>query len=248
MLRLIRNVCTVVVALAGTVASPVSATQTTSFSGTLLSVQIDTGAGTYAGITAGTPFSGAFTYGSFAGDATAIHSEPNETNYAFGGSPCGSSIGDGIKTTIGTLTNINIQNDMPLTADEAALATLISGMPFSAGTAVDVWTAGGLTSGAFYDAGNSLINGTSFEVVLFTRDTGLFNSTDFRAIPPTLAATELGVFSIEQANALGETVFFGIGRLDSIAAIPEPSSYLMLAAGIAWLGFLVRRRHLRAAR
>ncbi len=223
---------------------------TTSFTGTILAVLDDTGTGVYTGVTTGASFSGTFNYGDTAADATSIFTEPtnDERNWEFNGAPFSGSVTQGSTTTSGTEVNVNIQNDFPLTVDEAALANFIQNViTVNAGDPVDVWSASALSTGASFDAGDNLVNGLNFEIAFLKHGTPgspptLVSDLSYQPLAPDIFSVDLAIFIIEEADAAGNIIFTAVGTIDTVTSIvPEPASLSMFAVGGALI-FARRRR------
>jgi len=213
------------------------------FTGALVRIDTDSGTGTYSGAGVGDVFFGGFSYGLNAGEATFIWTEPHEANYEFVGGAFSGVLSNGITPVYGPLAWVNIQDDMPLTADEAALVGALLGTTVTAGTPVDVWAVGSRTAGAYYDVNNQFFNGVSFEMGLLSFNTGLYGTADFQAVPPPLGAVDLAIFMIEEADALGNTLFSAIGTLStaSYQVVPVPAAVWLLGSGLLGLIAVGRR-------
>lgn len=221
-------------------AAPCSAT-TITFTGRLLTIDTDTGTGLYAGAAANDLFSGQFTYGDNAGQATGTFVQANEANYDFVGAPFSADFTNGSTPSQSTNVDVNIQDDVALTDDEATLVSTILGTAVTSGTLVDVWSVGALTPGAFemdpdptdQDDTAILFNGVGIEVALGTRNTTLLTGLGFQPIPPGLNDAEIAIFFIEEADASGNTLFSAIGILTDVTVVPEPATLWLLGAGLA---------------
>ncbi len=214
----------------------------TSFSGTI--AFIDPGGGFFSAATVGSAFSGSFTYPDTAGAPDFLVFD--EANYSFSGGLTGGSVTIGGDTVTANQVNVNIQNDHPLSDDEADFANTVLGTTtITAGTPIDVWTVGGLEPGAFFDINDDLFDGHVFEVALISFDTTLFDDLSFRPIPPTLGQVDVAIFTVEEAGSQGQTLFTAVGFLsDAATEIPEPASLALVGPAVA--GLLTRTRRTKA--
>jgi len=209
------------------------------WTGTVTVVEADTGAGRFAGAGLGAEFNGLFSYGDVCGAGCTPFFEPDEADYEFEGPGFGALLTQGGNAETGSFVFVNVQDDRPLSADEAALVSALIGMPVAAGTLVDVWNAGSETDDAVFDEdADILLNGGFVEIVFLSLDTSLFDDTSYRPLPPAIGDVDLAGFFVEQAIS-GTQVYSVFGLLDS-TAVPEPGPTLLLASAIA--AGLVRAR------
>jgi len=190
------------------------------FTGSLTIIDEGTGLADYSGAQQGAAFSGTFLYSDVAGPPDVL--EADEADYEFAGPPHNGVLTDGSATTDSFLVNVNIQNDHPLDVEEAISVSMLIGTFVPPGTEVDVWTIGGLENGAFFDPlTDELKNGVNWEVVLLSLDTSWFSDLGFQPVPPAIEDADLAIFTVEEASAGGSTLFFALGNLESLAALPS---------------------------
>lgn len=224
---------------------PVNAANT-SFAGPLSIIFEDDGTGRYAGAMEGDPFFGQFSYGDFASQAFEITIEPNETGWEFLGFPV--SLSNGVTSITGGESFVNIQDNFALDAEEAALATLLLGMPISAGTLGDSWSVSGLEAGAFeadpdpFDGDDEelVFNGILFDVVYFSLDTSLINGLAYDPIPPGLNEADFAFFTIVEGDSDGNVIFQALGIVET-TVIPVPAAAWLFGSALGLLGLLRRR-------
>lgn len=234
------RIATLLVLALGLAFAPTAHAIQIDWTGDVTVVEADDGTGEFTGTGVGDGFSGFFVYGNTCGvGCTPFHEPPDESDYAFSlGMTYGTLVTDGSESAGGFNASVNIQNDHALDADEAALATALTGMTVNEGTLVDVFTLAGETDDAVFDVNDELFDGGVVEVVLATFDTTLFDDTSFRAVPPALADVDFAFFFISEADT-GNVVYEVIGTVDSV--VPEPGAALLIAPALG-LGLLARRR------
>lgn len=228
---------------------------TVNFSGYLFEILENNGTSVYAGAVpgygSGTAFSGSFTYGDSPADAVETYSEPGEADWVFRGGSYGGVITDGVTPTAGVETELDIIDDWVLDADEALVFSLIAGSLIPAGTTLDLWSLSSLTSGAFgafYDDLEPLYNGMVFGIGFYSLDGSMFSGTGFQNLPPDPGAVDGGLLFIEDADALGNTRFLALGRLESTAVVPVPAAVWLFGSGLLGLiGMAQRRKSGRSA-
>jgi len=188
----------------------------------------------------GDGFSGSFVVGDTCGAGCSTTVEADETDYEFNlGALFGASLSDGVDTITSTNAAVNIQNDHALDADEADLASVLTGMTVSPGTRVDVYTLAATSDDAIFDMEDELFDGGVVEVVLASFDTSLFSDTSYQPVPPDLADVDFAFFFVSDAAA-GTVTYEVIGSVDAIG-VPEPAGAVLLAAA-AGLGLCLGRR------
>lgn len=183
-------------------------------SGPLDIIVTDTGSSVFSSAGLGAVFSASFEY-SQACPGVCVPGTPevDEANFVF--PTFTSTLFFGTQQWTGT-TNINIQNDHPLDAAEAALATQLLGTPVAVGTLIDVWTVGGRSASV------------SFELNLASFDTTLFNSLAFQGTPPPASRLDAVLIQITEGGGAVYQAFSGSAGF----ALPEPSIAALLAAGL----------------
>lgn len=210
------------------------------FRAAIVEVQVDAGTSRYSGLQVGDSFGGDFNYGDSAAQAAEIVVEDNEQDWTFVGGTFGASLTDGTNAVSGALVAINVQNDVPLEADELAAFSAVPGASaITAGTPVDVWTAGSIELGATFIAdptpedpeNESLANGVAFELAFVFLDTTVFADTSFRVMPPASGALAGAILNVVEADASGNIIF------SAIAVLSEPgpifSSLLPISRAVA---------------
>lgn len=154
-----------------------------------------------------------------------------------------------LTSIVGDEVAVVIQNNWPIDADSASFAGLL-GLNIAVGTPVDSWTITSLSPGAYEadpdptdgDDTQLLYDGVRFEFALLSLDTALYSTLDYQPMPlGALDNPNFGAFVIEEADALGNTLFFAYGRIEVMNVVPEPSRWALLAAGLALLGAAARR-------
>jgi hypothetical protein len=177
-----------------------------------------------------TPFSGFFVYPD-ACDLGCIVEPfgPEETNYVFPNGLGGLMGGGG--TSIGVESSVNIVDDQVVTEEDVELGALL-GLTLALGQTTDVWSAASETAGEFT---TSFVD-WNVEFVYSTSDP--FSNTDYVATPPP--NPDLILFAINQDDG---DLFFALGNVNSV---PEPTSGLMLGAGVLGLASAHRARSRRA--
>lgn len=230
--------------LCAMLAMPANAAST-AFFGPLLTVFEDDGTGAFAGSTTGTPFAGEITYGDSAAEAFEITIEPNEAGFEFLG--FFASLSDGTTVITGSETFITIQDNFRLDEDEAELASLLLGETVAPGTLADSWAASAIQAGAFETDPNPndgddeelLFNGVLFDVIYFSLDTDLIDSTAYDPIPPGLDEVDLAIYQILEGDSEGNVIFAAVGQVES-TVIPVPAAAWLFGSAIGLLGFLRR--------
>lgn len=225
--------------------TPVHAAST-AFAGPLSIIFEDDGTGRYAGSMEGDPFFGQFSYGDFASQAFEITVEPNEVGWEFLGFPV--FLSNGADPITGGESFVNIQDNFALDEEEAALATLLLGMPVSAGTLADSWAVSGLEAGAFEadptpmdgDDEELVFNGILFDVVYFSLDTSLINSLAYDPTPPGLNEADFAFFTIVEGDSEGNVIFQALGIVET-TVIPVPAAAWLFGSALGLLGLLRRR-------
>ena len=194
-----------------------------SFSGTISEIFIDVNAATYSGTMPGSSFSGNFNYGDKDSKATSINTEPGERDWEFIGPNFNGVLDKQNISVVASQVNINIQNDHALDEEESELISALLGITVTEGTVVDTWTAGGLEEGASFvssptveDPQNeNLVDGIALEIIFISLDTSFITELDFQPLLPNRSGIDLAIFTIEEADESGNTIFAAIGVLNS---------------------------------
>ena len=100
---------------------------------------------------------------------------------------------------------------------------------------------------AFSGQVNGVDFDTSYSVAFRSFDLGLYNITDDKIptqLPPNFDNMQANFFQACRSTHGSSDSTFGCvtGELTSVSAVPEPSTYAMLALGLGSLGFASRRR------
>ena len=218
-----------------------------SFTGTIHTIEVDDGTGTYAGSAIGDRFYGSFFYGDSASDATSTGISlydgitPVAMEYEFFGPPYSGAITNGVTTVNGSMSSVEVDNNSTLPIEEVSLFSSLMGMTVEADTPFDSWSAWSATDGSYVDSDDKLFNGIEFGIIYTTLDTSFYSDLGFQ-LAPTLADVDGGVFLIAEANAEGNDTFLAWGVLDNPAPVPEPSTFLLLGSGLAGLVFWRKRQ------
>ena len=157
----------------------------------------------------------------------------NETDYAFAsGTGFSTSVTNGTDSVTAFNAAVNIVNDSPLNAQDAALVSGLLGVSVSAGTLVDAFTLEGETPDAAFDINDDLIQGGVVEVVWASFDTALFSDTSFQALPPAIGSVDFAFFFVEEADS-GVTLYDVAGSLAQV--VPEPGASPLLVSTLVLL-------------
>ncbi|WP_455201031.1 hypothetical protein [Kaarinaea lacus] len=195
-----------------------------SFSGTIASIEIDTGTGAYTGTQVGDSFTGNITVGNSASDATASGVSlmdggiPVAYEYEFSGTPYGITLTNGVVNTSSSFSGVEIDNNAPLEVDDINLLNNLFGANLTVADRLDAWAVFGHTDGAVIDMNDNLIDGIEFGFIFLLENTH-YNGLDYQAAPPPLTEVAYPVFYIAENDAAGSTIFFAIGVLDSVTQI-----------------------------
>ena len=228
--------------LACIVMSAPAHTASLTFSGNIIAVTVDDATGVYASTAVGNTFSSSFTYPDTAGPSTI--DEIDEANYELSGSS--SLVRGGTTTVSGANIDINIQNNQPLDADTVDFLNdlLMPVPPVIVGQQVDTWTATGLEAGAFEqdpdpsddDDTELLFDGVSYEFVLLSLDTTLFDSLAYRPLPPGFGDVDFRLFVVREGDAAGNLIFEAYGVISEVTAVPAPPALGLLLTALLALG------------
>jgi len=181
----------------------------------------------------GDGFSGSFVYGNTCGAGCSTLVDLNETDYAFAsGTGFSTSVTNGTDSVTAFNAAVNIVNDSPLNAQDAALVSGLLGVSVSAGTLVDAFTLEGETPDAAFDINDDLIQGGVVEVVWASFDTALFSDTSFQALPPAIGSVDFAFFFVEEADS-GVTLYDVAGSLAQV--VPEPGASPLLVSTLVLL-------------
>lgn len=205
-------------ALAALLGAGPASSATLDWAGEVELVLEDLGGATYSGTMMDDPFDGQHVVPDVCGGTCTVENEPGETNYVF--SDGTAFVTDGVTQVNGVEASVNIQNNVALDMDEAALVSQLTGQMISAGELVDVWTAASENAGASIE----------WEVVYLSLDESLYADTSYRPTPPARSEVDLVVFQVNESNVMGTEIF---------SALPEPgtaSAFLALLAGFAVVG------------
>lgn len=198
---------------------------TLDWSGAVSVLNEDTG-GAYTGTMLGDRFFGQHNIPDICvvGPASVVEPDPDpqkdETTYVFASGTA--FLSDGTTLTNGDEASVNIENNVALDADEAALVSLLTGMNIQSGELVDVWAGASETSGGTLE----------WEVIYLSLDESLYNDSSYRPTPPALADVDLVLFSIEETN-LGVEIF---------SALPEPGAATSVCVALFVLAAIGARR------
>lgn len=210
------------------------------FRGTIVSVAIDSGTGTFAGLAAGDAVTAQFSYGDSGTEASSFFSDVRQADWTFTGSAYYGRATSGAVSIAGTSNSwVNLQNDQPLSASGATLASEIFGAPIAMGALVDTWTVGSLSDGASFDASGRLVGGAALEFGVMTLSPGAFFDLSFVADPR--APGGAAFFGIVEADALGNVIFSALGRAAIAPPVPLPAPAWLLLSGIGLLASRLRR-------
>ena len=136
------------------------------------------------------------------------------------------SLDDGTTFTSGSEASVNIQDNVELDVDEAALVSQLTGMQVNVGELVDVWS------------GASELGGLEWELTYLSLDESLYNDLSYRPDPPPRSAVDLVIFLVDEEDAGENTIFL---------ALPEPGSVLSAFAVLIALQATRRSRGARSA-
>ena len=245
MLRMsLRTICTTLASAALYLCtSPAVADYTkVTFTATIGGVETDTGGGTFSGAGVGATVTGEFRYGTSAAEATSISVEIYDTEYLFTGGDYGASLVSGASSFGSDNAWLFVENNSPISAEDAAFISQAFGVGISPGAAIDVW---GLLSespnNVWDDQNDCLVNGLEFEIVLADADGTIYDDMSFRAQPPAPGDIELAAFFIEEASGASgcnNTTYAAYGTITDIqyelAVAPEARSKAM-----PWLNLLL---------
>jgi hypothetical protein len=223
------------------VPQPVGDYSKVTFTATVAGVETDTGSGIFSGVGAGATLTGEFRYGTSAAEATEISVEIYDTEYLFTGGDYGASLASGASNFGSDNAWLFIENNSPISTEDAAFINQAFELSISPGASLDVW---GLLSESpnniWDDQNDCLVNGLEFEIVLADADGTIYDDMSFRAQPPALDDIELAAFFIEEASGTTgcNTTYAAYGTIDNIqyelAVAPEAKSKAM-----SWLNLLL---------
>lgn len=214
------------VALLSFLAAPATHAGSLFWSGEIVVVDTDTGAGTYTGALPTDPFSGEFAWPDVCGATCTVEPFPPEaTNYVFSDGT-GEITGLGIPTP-GIESNIEIINEDVVSQDGVDIAALF-GITLTVGQTIDSWVVGSESVGEFTPAFKE------WNVTYIYITTDPFTDTSFTPTPPP--NPDIILFDLTEDDG---DVFLAIGEVTSV---PEPGTTLGLACGAAFLGLASRRR------
>ncbi len=209
-----------VAAVALFAAAPAAAA-TLDWSAAISNILEDLGGATYSGTMVDDPFDGQHVVPDVCGATCTVENEPGETNYVF--SDGTAFVTDGVTQVSGVEASVNIQNNVALDVDEAALVSSLTGQNIVAGELVDVWAAASENAGASIE----------WEVAYLALDESLYDDTAYRPTPPPRSAVDLVVFTLDESDIIGTEIF---------SVLPEPVGGAALLGLVAGFG-VVGRRH-----
>lgn len=205
---------------------------TFTYSGTLEYIFVDDGTGSYTGAMIGDTYYGHYTTEDSASNVTPILPCLNDAcEYAFTGPSASASISNGTVTKSGTDSLLAIWDDYDLEVDDAAFINVLPDISWPVGTLLDGWL-----GDAFLDDGSQMLIG------FISLDTSLYSSRDYRALAPDLNNIDLAVFTIEEFDAVGNTTFYGFGRLNTVQVVPIPAAVWLFSSGLIGLIGIARRK------
>lgn len=216
------------------------------FRGTIVSVAVDTGGGAFAGLAVGDELTAQFSYGDSPAEASDFLGDAGQADWSFTGAAYfGRVAGDAVSVTGTGNSWLNLQNDQPLSASGATLASTLFGSPIAPDVLVDTWTVGTLSDGSSFDSSGRLVNGAALEFGIMTLSPGAFFDLAYIADPrslPTLGSA--GFFGIVETNAVGDVIFSALGRAELVVPpVPLPASAWLLLSGLGLMLARLRPRH-----
>ena len=233
----------VALSVATLIAMPAQAATVTSFSATIFEVSVDSGTGTYAGTAVGDTFTGSIVYGDNISEASLVHynTDTTEAAYYFLDSPFGISVSNGVVSTATPDLNVFTGNNVLLGAEEANYLSMFLGETVSP-VEGDYWSVSSITEGA-YPGEFGLFGGTQMEMLLFTRDTGLYADRGFY-VAPDLSTVELPLFRIQQADSAGNILYEAAAFVvaTNTSVVPIPAALWLFGSGLLGLIGLAKRR------
>ena len=194
-----------------------------SFTGSIVIVDIDNGAGVYAGTTIGDTFSGNIIVGNSVSEASSTGGGSNSFEYTFSNAPYGIVIGNGAVEVSSSFTIVAIDNNYPSDAEGAAEINNIFGINLQPGSELDAWAAFGHTDNAIVDVNDNLSNGLEFGII-YGFNPSTYAGLDYQAAPPTLANVDYPYFYISESDASGNQIFNAVGILDGSEQVPAEVS------------------------
>jgi hypothetical protein len=204
---------------------------TINFAGEIGFVEYDSGSSIYSSVSLGDIFSGGFTYGDSASDASDVTPVASTAmHYSFMGTPYGGYITDETINSVGIDTIVGVGNDDGMGDDTLILNNLYNvTIPYQ--TISDTW---GVSS-----SNNTL----AFGIELYSLNTNLFTSTDLLRSSPDLNDFHLSFFYIEELDELGNSIYLATGKITSVTTVPSPPFHWLLGMGlISLLGVSIKSK------
>jgi hypothetical protein len=195
-------------------------TETYSWTGTVVSVEVDNGTGVYAGTQVGDTFSGRFTYDTDVANIDGLDTsdgdsviEPGDTWVEYFLGSDSATLTDGTTQLNANNATLSITNDHPV--DEPGQEDILSnllGKEVAFGTLTDEW-------GLDFGDGNF-----EFAIAYFSLDTTMFDDLSFRPNPPWSppgspddSDNQIAIFLITEFNASGVEVYSANGVVGPVS-------------------------------
>jgi len=164
------------------------------WSGQLKDILEDSGGAIYSGVALGTDFSGVINDGTFNGFIT-----DGTTRTSFG-------------CCIGAAVGLEVVNNEPLEGEDAALLNSLAGTTFGGGDPIDLII---LEGDAFTSEGAGA-KGSILISLIFVLNADVFDDDSLDNYPPNPDDVLITLFSIEEMDDQGETIYEALGEADEI--------------------------------
>ena len=208
------------------------------YTGEIIEVLEDTGAGIYAGTSPGDAFSGSLRYSADPLDASEteidLSSPPAvQSLWSFNGGSFGGTLSDGLTTAQAPTVELTIDSNFAVESQDEAdfFNSLLTQFAVSPGDLFDVWDT---------NTEYGLANGIYFGVSLITFDEGLYTGFDFEPFPLELQQYDIAIFGIEE-RINGEVVYESYGLLNAgVSEVPIPAAAWLFGSALIALAGIKR--------